>query len=155
MTSRTSPELILECVLFDSVDLPNPETESELAKYSMKSRGSTKFNLDLSLAPYKLAILYKRDDEHAKTVAYDLKRMLRMRGINGTLVYAVDNDQDALNARLRTLDILGVPYSLYLPSRVTVDGMCRIRFRETELNQVIHTRDVVKQFRDILDSLNY
>lgn len=155
ITSRTTPELILECVLFDSIDIPSEEDNAELAKYDLKRRLTPKLSLDMSLAPFKLAILYKRDDHSAQSMARDLKQMFYLSNVHGVLVYAVDDDQKALSSRYATLDLLGVPYALYLPSCVTKDGLCSVRNRETTLCERVHITNVVKQFRAILDSLNY
>lgn len=153
LSVRTSPELMLECVLLDAVEVPCPEAREELAKHNLTNSQSVTFRLDVALAPYKLAIVHKRDDENARNIAHDLKRMLHASAVNGVLVYAVENDTSALDQRYESLDLVGVPYSLYVPSGVTRDGFCFVRSRETTLTEKTHFSLVVKHFRAILDSL--
>jgi hypothetical protein len=155
LVSKTTPEIILETVIFDSVDFPSAEENAELAKYELKKREKTKLSLDFLLAPFKIAILYKKDDADAKAIAKDLKDLMYAKNVDGVLVYAVDDDREALEAKSDYLDMLGVPYSIYLPSCVTKDGFCFIRNRETSLREKTHVSLLVKHFKAISDSLHF
>ena len=60
-----------------------------------------------------------------------------------------------LNERHDHLDMMGVPYSIYLPPSLPTDGICFVRSRETTLQEHLHISLLVKQFVSISNALSF
>jgi hypothetical protein len=157
LTSHTTSEIILETVLLDSVDFGLDESDDEskiLASFGVKRKNKTCFNIDYSLAPFKVCILVASDDTAIHSIAKDLKSLFYSNRIDGVLINFVRSDDvKELNEKYDHLDLIGVPYVICWPSTVTKDGICLIRNRDTSLIEKTHLKLAFKQFKAISDSL--
>ncbi|CAF0708952.1 unnamed protein product [Brachionus calyciflorus] len=151
--SETSAETILENILIDSVQFPDDLNLGEkLEKFNIKVKDKVYFNIDFRLAPYKICMLYTPEQTNVKSLAIDFKKIFYQKTKHNILLFELD-DECNLEAKYDHLDLMGIPYSVYLPSSVSKDGICKLRSRDTTLSEETHLNLVIQQFNAILNSL--
>lgn len=126
------------------------EKFSKYGKIAKKEKDT--FKIDFRLAPYKACILYK-DENDLKKIAMDYRNLFYVK--NKTSVLLMEIKDDDLQEKYDRLDELGVPYSIYLPSAITKDGLCLVRNRDTSLSETTHLSLVLKQFASIQNALSF
>ena len=177
--TQTNCQTVLENVLFDAVEFPYMKNHEYLRN---THSNKTVFNLDYRLAPFKACILFEsstkskqvdaspsqssthnlasngvakslKPKDSLSSIASDLKKIFYVNQIN-VLVMDVHDEQE-LAAKYDTLDEMGVPYAVYLPTSITKDGFCFIRNRDTSLCEKTHINLVVKHFCSISNALHF
>jgi glycyl-tRNA synthetase (class II) len=139
-----------------------------------KAKEKIVFNLDYRLAPFKACVLFhsslkdesikknnnindlKRNlnlNDNLDSIANSLKKLFVLNQIN-VMLMDVANEND-IESKYDSLDEMGVPYVVYLPSTIVKDGICFIRSRDTTLSEKTHLSLVVKQFSSISNALHF
>jgi glycyl-tRNA synthetase (class II) len=165
LMTQTSCESILENILIDSLNIPDQKSIDGMKKFGLDKSEKAVFELDFRLAPYKACILFESDytdqestkDAEKKskliTLATDLKKLCYLNNVNVFMMSI--NDEKDLNNVQTNLDLMGVPFSIYLPSTIVKDGICHVRNRDTSLSEHAHYSNIAKNFKSYTDSLNF
>lgn len=152
--TRTTAETIMEVALIDSFD--DSADRAELRdKFNLNLKHKVRLNLNYSICPFKLCIIYDEKAASVRAMAHDLKSLLFAGHIHGVLVEHIADNPTELEAKYDQLDQAGVPYAVYLPSSVTKDGICFVRNRDTSLSEKTHVSLVFKQFKAISDTAEF
>ncbi|RNA02101.1 DNA polymerase subunit gamma- mitochondrial [Brachionus plicatilis] len=121
--SETTCETVLENILVDSVKFSDDfKLKEKLGKYGINVGDKIYFNLDFRLAPYKVCLLYS---PHVKAVAEDFKNIFYLKTKHNILLFELENGQTDLESKYDHIDLMGIPYSVYLPDGITKDGISR------------------------------
>lgn len=170
--TQTNCQNVLETILYDSVEFPPVQEKKPILSFK-KEKKKTVFNLDYRLAPFKACILFQSSlknvqknsnnindlkknlnlNDNLDSIAINLKKLFVLNQINVVLMN-VAKESD-IESKYDSLDEMGVPYVVYLPSTIVKDGICFIRSRDTTLLEKAHLSLVVKQFSSISNALHF
>ena len=178
--TETSAENVLESILNDSIEYRRKKSDLVPRLKHMQEKEKIVFRLNFRLAPFKACILYENQslmkdldknsisdsnnltakesnqiniNGNLNETANDLRKMLYYAQIN-TFSRSVNHESE-MSAMYEHLDEMGVPFSIFIPSTITKDGICRVRNRETTLEEHLHISLVVKQFSSISNALSF
>ncbi len=150
--TQTTAENVLEKILMDSVQYRRNKSEVIKTMSTPAEKQKLVFRLDYKLAPYKACILYNMKNDNYKE-ARTIQDLFRYNQID-VFMMPVKTEME-LNERHDHLDMMGVPYSIYLPPSLPTDGICFVRSRETTLQEHLHISLLVKQFVSISNALSF
>jgi glycyl-tRNA synthetase (class II) len=162
IVTQTTAQNVLESILHDSVEYRRKKSDVLKNCTIQNEKDKLVFRLDYRLAPYKACIIYQKssstpstDETNCEKLATDLRKLFVYHQIN-VFVISFDSQKESIQDKYDKLDVLGVPYSVYLnTSLVLKDGFCAVRNRDTTLEEHLHISHVVDQFRAISNALNY
>lgn len=151
--SQTNCETILENILIDSVQFADDfKLKENLDKYGIKVEDKIFFNLDFRLAPFKICLLYQAQ---VKELAEDFRKLFYFKTKHNIILFELKNDQADLESKYDHIDLLGIPYSVFLPNSITKDGICKLRNRDTTISEETHLNLVINQFNSIVNALSF
>lgn len=151
--SETNCETILENILIDSVQFPDDlKLKENLGQYGINVQDKIYFNLDFRLAPFKICLLYS---SQVRELAQDFKKIFYFKTKQNILLFELDDNEADLEDKYDHIDLMGIPYSVYLPKSITKDGICKLRNRDTTVNEETHLNLVIQQFNSIVNALSF
>jgi prolyl-tRNA synthetase len=108
-----------------------------------KDGNITGFALPLSIAPYKIYIIAKDDDEKRYSEAEEFYKKLVSEGIPAIF----DDTKSSIGFKIKNNDIIGTPYMAIFGSK-NESGMVELENNFTKEKQIISTEDLIKYLKN-------
>ena len=158
LIAQTSCESILENLIIDSMEIPDEEHLKKIESFNLRGNKNEVFALDFRMAPYKACILYNSKAKHdvqkrLSDLANDLKKTCYLNSVNVHVMILESDEKSYLKNKFAHLDLIGMPFSIYLPPTIVKDGICLVRNRDTDISETMQIATVAKDFKSFSDSL--